>query len=451
MQKVPRPLSDDDDDKFNIERVITDISALVALSQLSKERGKVSKALSASSAMLSVMSIGTNIFRYIQKKAHSGQYTLKIEEDSTLYRVAQAWLMETLPADKKLSLIMESWVSSDNDGKERKLYHRTQYDGSIEHEIEIGIHTVRVATKRPDSPDRDGTAKSKIESLSIVFTCPSAAARDLLTEELLSRGGKSITNVSGLYTVRWGSFYRTASLSGRTLDSVFLKEGQMDKIVSYLKGFLDNKDEYDKLGIPFRTGIMLYGPPGSGKTSTATVIANELNMDVYYLSIKSMTGDQEFEELVAKVPRNSIVILEDIDAVNAAKDRDGDHKTTEFVSDVSMTSLLNVLDGMQSPEGVIFVMTTNKRDRLDEAILRPGRVDLMEELSNLDTYQLKSMLRYYGGEDYDVTATPNVVEEDNITTAEVVQVVREHIPNKAAYAPELLKYVETKLLTEALK
>lgn len=452
LSRVPRPATQtEDENKLNLDRIITDVSALVSIASMPKGTAPLARAVSYASASLSIASIATNVYRYIQKKAHRNQYTLKLTQHDLMFNIAETWLMSSLPADQKLALYMSSWSYTPDGSNERTVKYKTTYDGSIEHEVKVGEYTVRVATEKPETgAGKAGEALSKLTERTIVFTCPSAAARDAVREELIAKAKELNQNSPGLHTTRWGSFYRIADISERPIESVFLKEGQMERIITHLKTFLANRDQYKKFGIPFRTGMMMYGTPGSGKTSTATAIANALNMDIYYISIRAMQGDQEFEETVNKVPKNSIVILEDIDAVNATKDRESENNSTEFANDVSMPSLLNVLDGMQSPEGVIFIMTTNHREKMDSAILRPGRVDLMEELNALDTYQLRSMLSYFTGEDCSRPSVyvPTITPEDGITSAEVSQIVRANINTPSRYYTEIIKHVESKLLTK---
>lgn len=452
LKRVPRPVNTDEDTKFDLDQIIKDVSTLISISSMHSDGNKFAKIMGLTTGALSVVSIGRSIYSHLQKVAHGGEYTLKVVEHDFLFQIAEFWLMTALPEEKKLSVFIKGSMDTDRNGNVKGVHSKTSYDGSIEQEVTVkGIYTVRVSTEKPESDAKGSNDRmSRISERTIIFTCPSAEAREAVKEELLSRAQTVTKHSPGFYTARWGSFERNCDIGHRTKESVFLKETQMERILNHIKRFQENEKEYDRYGIPFRTGIMMYGTPGSGKTSTATVLANELNMDIYYVSLRSMDGDQEFENTMAKVPENTIVVLEDIDAVKAAKDREGDDNTTEFADDVSMSALLNVLDGMQSPRGVVFIMTTNHRDALDPALLRPGRVDLMEELDHLDQYQLRTMLEHYSGESYMDKYVPEVTPAHGITTAEIMQVIRQHLPNREKYAPAVIEYVEEKLLTKAL-
>jgi len=437
---------------FNFEKAAQDVTTLLSLVSLPRGTNKLARSITLISGGLALGSLTQNIIRYLQGVASSRVFTLKIEEDDYLYRVAEKWLMNSIPEDKKRSVFVKT-VWKPNGSGPSEFDWKVSYDGTIEQEIEIAGYTVTVGTEKGDGPEKKEDSPNKFDKFAtpktIVFKCPSVAASNAVRDELVKEGASLSRRTPGFYTSRWGSFYRTNSISRRDKESVILKEGQMDRIIDHIQQFRSNEDEYEKYGIPFRTGIMLSGTPGSGKTSTATVVANELNMDVYYLSILAMEGDSDLEASIGRIPENVMVVLEDIDAVRATKDRSEEKGAADVPNsnDVSLSALLNVLDGMQSPRGVVFVLTTNHPEKLDPALMRPGRVDLHEHLTALDHHQLTQMIEYYSDGTYD-GFVPFVEPEHGISSAEVMQVIRHNLPNHSVYGEEIVKYVEDKLLTK---
>lgn len=442
----------EDEKAFNFEQAAKDVTTLLTLVSIPKGTNRLAQSVTLISGGLAIGSLGQNIFRYLSGIASSRVFTLKIDEDDYLYNVAEKWLMNSVPEDKKRSVFVKTVWRSNGTGPSTFDWKVT-YDGTIEQEIEIAGYTVTVGTEKGDGPEKKDDSPSKFDKFAkpktIVFKCPSAAASNAVRDALVKEGESLSRRTPGFYTSRWGSFYRTNSISRRDKESVILKEGQMDRIIDHIRQFRSNEDEYEKYGIPFRTGIMLSGTPGSGKTSTATVVANELNMDVYYLSILAMEGDSDLEASIGRIPENVMVVLEDIDAVRATKDRSEEKGAADVPNnnDVSLSALLNVLDGMQSPRGVVFVLTTNHPDKLDPALLRPGRVDLHEHLTALDQHQLAQMIEYYSDGTYD-GFIPYVEPEDGISSAEVMQVIRHNLPNHSVYGEEIVKYIGNKLLTK---
>lgn len=187
----------------------------------------------------------------------------------------------------------------------------------------------------------------------------------------------------------------------RPITSVVLDEGVADRIQSDVKEFIGNPSWYTDRGIPYRRGYLLYGPPGCGKSSFITALASELDLSICVLNLseRSLTDDR-LNHLLAVAPQQTIILLEDIDAAFVSRaDSDKVAAAYEGLNRVTLSGLLNCLDGVASTEARIVFMTTNHLERLDPALIRPGRVDLKEYIGHCSPHQLKIMfLRFYDGE-----------------------------------------------------
>lgn len=447
---------DDDESKFDTEKFAKDIVAVSTMAATIPGSNGFNRYLAVGSVSVSLFSIGRTIYDHCRKSSATGTFIIKVSEDDALFSIAEKWLMDSLPDEKKRSLFVHSTISKPNilsntedmlAGDTKSVRLLTSYDGTIVQEAEIAGHPVKVSTETPEGPQKKGD-RSYNSYRKITFTCNSAEGRNAVLEELKSQSQVLRNKRPGFYTSRWGGFNRSSDIPVRPMKSVILKDGQMERIMEHLTRFLDNEGKYNEIGVPFRTGIMLYGPPGSGKSSTAAVIANELEMDLYYVSLKTVGGDEEMAEIAQRIPKNSIVLLEDIDVCRkATRDRELTDDDKDSMNEVSMSALLNVLDGFQSPPGVIFIMTTNRVEVLDDAIKRPGRVDLMEHIDHLDSYQLGRMVEYYTGTPIEV---PTITPDDKISSAEVVKIVRDHIPATEKAGKDILDFVNGKLLTKDL-
>jgi len=187
----------------------------------------------------------------------------------------------------------------------------------------------------------------------------------------------------------------------RPLDSVILDKGIKERIVADVKDFLERQQWYVDRGIPYRRGYLLYGPPGSGKSSFIQALAGELDFGVALvnLSERGMTDDR-LAHLLTKLPPRTIVLLEDADAAfrnRKQADADGFSSMT-----VTFSGLLNALDGVAAGEERITFLTTNHIDRLDEALIRPGRVDMTVRIGEATRHQAAEMWnRFYGDIDQD--------------------------------------------------
>ncbi|KAG0798240.1 hypothetical protein G6F57_006043 [Rhizopus arrhizus] len=183
----------------------------------------------------------------------------------------------------------------------------------------------------------------------------------------------------------------------RLLDSVILDTGIKERIVNDVKAFIMNGKWYNERGIPYRRGYMLYGPPGSGKSSFIQALAGELeyNICILNLSERGLTDDR-LNHLLSNVPERSIMLLEDIDAAFTKRTQTDNQG---YQSMITFSGLLNALDGVASAEERIIFLTTNHVEKLDPALIRPGRVDLKEYLGNASDYQIRKMfLRFYDDE-----------------------------------------------------
>jgi len=150
---------------------------------------------------------------------------------------------------------------------------------------------------------------------------------------------------------------------------------------------------YASHGIPYRRGYLFSGPPGTGKTSLTAALASVFGLNIYVLTLQDpYMNEDALVRLLSSVPSRCIVLLEDVDAAGLkradeikkkkltseeaedGKAANGQHMKVK--STVTLSGLLNAIDGVSSSEGRILVMTTNKPKDLDQALIRPGRVDM---------------------------------------------------------------------------
>jgi chaperone BCS1 len=187
----------------------------------------------------------------------------------------------------------------------------------------------------------------------------------------------------------------------RPLSSVILDQGIKERILEDVTDFLGRKEWYVDRGIPYRRGYLLYGPPGTGKSSFIQALAGDLDFSVALINLseRGMTDDK-LSYLLTKLPPRSILLLEDADAAFRNRrqvDEDGYSGGT-----VTFSGLLNALDGVAAGEERIAFLTTNHIDRLDEALIRPGRVDMTVRIGEATRHQAAEMWnRFYGDIDED--------------------------------------------------
>jgi len=187
----------------------------------------------------------------------------------------------------------------------------------------------------------------------------------------------------------------------RPLESVILDRGIKERILDDVKDFMGRQQWYVDRGIPYRRGYLLYGPPGSGKSSFIQALAGELDFGVAIVNLSERgITDDKLGRLLKILPARTILLLEDADAAFRNRrqvEADGYNGAT-----VTFSGLLNALDGVAASEERIAFLTTNHIDQLDEALIRPGRVDMTVRIGEATRYQAAEMWnRFYGDIDED--------------------------------------------------
>ncbi|KAK0215841.1 P-loop containing nucleoside triphosphate hydrolase protein [Armillaria nabsnona] len=200
----------------------------------------------------------------------------------------------------------------------------------------------------------------------------------------------------------------------RPMSSIVLQPGVKDMLLADCKDFLCSEEWYAERGIPFRRGYLLHGVPGSGKTSLIHSLAGELGLDIYVVSLSSKgMSDNTLTTLMGHVPSRCILLLEDLDAAfTRSVSRDSNStgaptttSTTAGTSDtnttnndgstLSLSGLLNSLDGVAAAEGRLLFATTNHIERLDPALSRPGRMDVWVNFTHATKWQAEGIFKCF--------------------------------------------------------
>ncbi|KAI0033944.1 P-loop containing nucleoside triphosphate hydrolase protein [Vararia minispora EC-137] len=227
-----------------------------------------------------------------------------------------------------------------------------------------------------------------------------------------------------------GDWRFVTSRPQRPLHSIVLDAGVKELILDDALDFLRSKQWYADRGIPFRRGYLLYGAPGSGKTSIIHSLAGELGLDIYIVSLsKAGLDDSTLNQLISNLPERCIALMEDIDAAfthglardatgmdgedmrmrearrrergedaEDAEDEDQQDNTTKAdvtTTRVTLSGLLNALDGVSAQEGRLLFATTNRYATLDPALTRPGRMDLHVEFRLASAYQARELYKRF--------------------------------------------------------
>jgi shikimate kinase len=311
--------------------------------------------------------------------------------------------------------------------------------------------------------------------------------------DMVSSGGGEYRNP---LPTKYCIFTKSKFTSNRTLNNVYLR--QIGELTERVQFFMKRRDWYDAKGIPHTLGIVMYGVPGCGKTSTIKAIANETKRHVFNLMLSEIKTKDALKELfynetihvssdgktdVLNIPlKNRLYVIEDIDAMDSVvikrstEDKEKEQqqkikiaaevellrqtqgeavakkmmegKQDNNADKLDLATLLNVLDGVRETPGRIIILSTNYPERLDEALLRPGRFDMMLEFEKHSCDILQMHLEKH----YDITLSPQQLNKIQSTTlhhkwtpAEVSQILFRRVADPNAAIDDLVNEDPKKL------
>lgn len=177
----------------------------------------------------------------------------------------------------------------------------------------------------------------------------------------------------------YGEWYENEYvMSGKRIENIVMEKGLKASIISDVDEFVHTEKWYHDNMIIHKRGYLLYGKPGCGKTSFVLALAAKFNMTIKVVKLQILMEENYLDNLFRfGTSSNVIYLMEDIDCIETDRGLEKKPEETEVKKQkkISLSGLLNVLDGVVSAKNCIFIMTTNHIDKLDSALIRPGRID----------------------------------------------------------------------------
>lgn len=231
----------------------------------------------------------------------------------------------------------------------------------------------------------------------------------------------------------WGNFETLSTLVVREKDSIYSEK--LQDIIDQVDDFCNSEEGYRKRGIPYRLGVLLYGPPGTGKSSIAKFLAGHVRRDLVVVNPRS---SNELRDAFSS--SGSLILIEDVDCAGASvgNRENKEVEVAESGMGATLADLLNSMDGVSTGDNLIYIMTTNHKDKLDPALIRPGRVDLSVELTYLSQKEFEMACENLYGE------KPTKEITKNVTPAKLQEV---YLKNKTDF-PSFLETCCKEMMTD---
>lgn len=364
-------------DTDDTQKIMTTALAVSSVIPHTKTKNAVRTGVAISSAGIGAYTLLRSYQRRIRSRKYS--YSLSISSMETsfsfIYREFEKHLRSNPDLNKRQTMATESYYDFDDNYIQNVVFTA---DKEFEAEFTWGGIPIIYSI----SEDRPvGSQPASRYTRTAVISCTTHSEMEKIkariseiTEEALKNKSSEKNGYSVLRLQPNMDFaLDTTRRYVRPLDTVIIDEEVRDRLDRHISTFISHEDEYARVAIPYHTGILLYGPPGTGKTSLVSALGAEYMLDTYIISLKMLESDADLINLSRHIRPRSIVLLEDIDTI--APNRSGSDKTK-----ISLDALLNFLDGLSTPYGMVAVMTANNKDMLDPALVRPGRMDISAEI-----------------------------------------------------------------------
>lgn len=239
----------------------------------------------------------------------------------------------------------------------------------------------------------------------------------------------------------------------KKFDNVFLSEDNREKVINTIGTWTKDKFSHLEMGIPNKLGFLLIGSPGCGKTSLVYAIANETKKHIASFNLQDFSN-KTFIRAMSRI-ENSVVVFDDIDSHdfthrrsikknitnvtsnvisstvqtnNVSTVQTNNVETSLFIKKITLDVMLEILDGYNYLNNCIVIMTTNNPDILDEALIRPGRMDHVINFGMCNEYQFDNMFKYYTGKSYKKINKKFIFKENIYSTSYLINTII--LPNK---------------------
>lgn len=193
----------------------------------------------------------------------------------------------------------------------------------------------------------------------------------------------------------WNEWVQSSLLLKKDPKNLILKKGIWEELINDIKEFMSSERRYRDLDIPYQRGYAFVGPPGTGKTSLIAALASQLNMKIFKVNLGRIDNDDVLADLLSSEKlKNGIVVIEDFDSFF-------DGRKVKTSRGITFSGVLNAINGVNDSHGRILIITTNHAEKLDPALIRPGRIDRVITIDYADKHQASGLFKKFFNENKD--------------------------------------------------
>lgn len=276
-----------------------------------------------------------------------------------------------------------------------------------------------------EAPQGAGSAGPRRQTLTLTTMGRSRKRLEQILEEARSVQDRDVVSV---HVWRMHGYELVERRPRRALETIHLSDGLSERIIADAQRFAQRRAWYVERGIPHRRGYLFEGPPGSGKSSMAFALAGALHRAIYVVNPATLSDDNALQSAINQAG-SGVVLIEDIDAVDCGVSRavpapaalspsvpspEGMTRTG-----ISLSGLLNAIDGVAAREGRVLVITSNHAEKLDPALIRPGRVDMRCSFALAGLPEARAMFRRFCPDDDEGAFAREIERELPMSAAEL--------------------------------
>lgn len=314
--------------------------------------------------------------------------TLTVYSEDRIFSYVNRWLGDHPSTAKMTRLNLASWYERTSDSDEFTLTpgegtHLLWYKGKP-------FLVTRVV--QDDNKNGDTNNYQRRQSITITTLGRSQQTiRDFLDE---IRRVQLDSDTIAVSMWNGSEYFLIERRSKRSLDTVYCAPGLKENVLTDVQTFFASRDNYHHDGIPYRRGYLLEGPPGTGKTTLIYALASMMEKPVFLLNPTGLDNDNQLHHAV-NAARDGFLVIEDIDSLRASENRETAERPEiageASKSGVTLSGLLNALDGIGTREGNVLFLTSNTPEILDPALLRAGRIDRRFRLDKAGETEARAM------------------------------------------------------------